>query len=63
LVTLVTRLVKSVTLPMTFCDMVCTPTTTDEAKSEPGRRGTEGMDVEDVDLPVGTEPALGKVGS
>ena len=35
LVTLVTRLVKSVTLPMTFCEKVCVPTATDAAKSEP----------------------------
>jgi hypothetical protein len=63
LVTLVTRLVKSVTLPMTFCEKVCTPTTTDDAKSEPGNRGTEGMDVEEMDLPVESGADLGKVGS
>lgn len=42
LVTFVTRLVKSDTLPMTFCEKVCMPTATDAAKSEPGSRGTEG---------------------
>ena len=55
LVTLVTRLVKSVTLPMTFCEKVCIPTATEEAKSEPGKRGADGRDVEDVGRPVETE--------
>ena len=36
LVTFVTRLVKSWTLPMTFCEKVCTPPTTEAAKSAPG---------------------------
>src|SRR6266545_2790350 len=44
LVTLVTRLVKSVTLPMTFCEKVCIPTATEAAKSAPGRRGTDGVE-------------------
>lgn len=44
LVTLVTRLVKSVTLPMTFCEKVCMPLATEAAKSDPGKRGTEGID-------------------
>ena len=34
--TLVTRPVKSPTLPMTFCEKVCTPVTMDAAKSAPG---------------------------
>ena len=29
---------------MTFCEKVCMPTATDEAKSAPGNRGTEGVD-------------------
>ena len=37
LVTLVTRLVKSLTLPMTLLEKVCTPVTTEAAKSAPGR--------------------------
>ena len=36
LVTFVTRLVKSLTLPMTLCEKVCTPPTTEAAKSAPG---------------------------
>ena len=36
LVTFVTRLVKSLTLPITFCEKVCTPPTTEAAKSAPG---------------------------
>jgi hypothetical protein len=44
LVTFVTRLVKSVTWPITFCEKVCIPLATDAAKSDPGRRGTEGME-------------------
>ena len=47
--TFVTRLVKSVTLPITFCEKVCIPTATAEAKSEPGNRGTDGMDGEEDD--------------
>jgi hypothetical protein len=47
LVTFVTRLVKSVTLPMTFCEKVCTPVATEEAKSEPGKCGTEGIDIDE----------------
>jgi hypothetical protein len=43
LVTLVTRLVKSPTLPITFCEKVCVPNATEAAKSEPGSLGTEGM--------------------
>ena len=54
MVTLVTRLVKSETLPMTFCEKVCAPTTMEEAKSEPGKRGTEGREVEDLEPPVET---------
>jgi hypothetical protein len=49
---LVTRLVKSCTLPMTFCEKVCTPPTTEAAKSAPGNAveprpadGAEGPDV------------------
>lgn len=55
--TLVTRLVKSVTLPMTFCEKVCTPLATDEAKSDPGRRGTEGIEtgVEGMLLEAGAD--------
>ena len=52
MVTFVTRLVKSVTLPMTFCEKVCTPVATDEAKSDPGRRGTEGMDIGVEGMPL-----------
>ncbi len=68
LVTLVTRLVKSPTLPITFCDMVCMPTAMEAAKSEPGRLGTDGMLLEDVDgVEVDILPAEGipppKVGS
>ncbi len=68
MVTLVTRLVKSPTLPMTFWDMVCMPTAMEAAKSEPGRLGTEGILLEDVDgAEVDTLPAEGiprpKVGS
>ena len=44
---MVTRLVKSPTLPMTFCEKVCMPTATEAAKSEPGRLGTEGMPLEE----------------
>ena len=40
---MVTRLVKSPTLPMTFCEKVCMPTATEAAKSEPGSLGTEGI--------------------
>ncbi len=47
LVTLVTRLVKSETLPMTRCEKVCIPTATEEAKSEPGRLGTDGIPLEE----------------
>jgi hypothetical protein len=36
LVTLVTRLVNSLTLPITFWENVCTPPTTEAAKSAPG---------------------------
>ena len=43
LVTLVTRLVKSVTLPIVLWDRVCMPAAMEAAKSEPGRRGTEGI--------------------
>ncbi len=43
MVTFVTRLVKSPTLPMTFCENVCMPTATEAAKSEPGSLGTDGM--------------------
>jgi hypothetical protein len=63
LVTFVTRLVKSVTLPMTFCENVCTPVTTDDAKSEPGNRGTDGREVGVVERVVETGADLGKVGS
>jgi hypothetical protein len=66
LVTLVTRLVKSVTLPMTFCEKVCVPSATEAAKSEPGRRGTDGMDGEEVgidDDPFDMEAGREKVGS
>ena len=51
--TFVTRVVKSVTLPMTFCENVCMPTATEAAKSAPGSRGTEGID--GVDEPCGEE--------
>ena len=49
LVTLVTRPVNSFTLPMTFCENVCTPVTIEAAKSAPGRPvellpGDEGTD-------------------
>ena len=37
LVTLVTRDVKSLMLPMTRCEKVCTPPTTEAEKSAPGR--------------------------
>src|SRR5512133_631498 len=37
LVTLVTPLVKSLTLPSTLPENVCTPPTTEAAKSAPGR--------------------------
>jgi len=63
LVTLVTRLVKSVTLPITFCEKVCTPVTMDAAKSEPGKFGTEGMETEGLDPPVEAGADRGKVGS
>jgi hypothetical protein len=36
LVTFVTRLVKSWTLPMTFCEKFWTPPTTEAARSAPG---------------------------
>ncbi len=45
--TLVTRDVKSVTLPITLCEKVCIPTATEDAKSEPGRLGTDGVDEEE----------------
>lgn len=48
LVTLVTRLVKSLTLPMTFCEKFCTPPTTDAAKSAPGRAEGPLLDGADV---------------
>jgi hypothetical protein len=61
LVLLVTRLVKSPTLPMTFWENPCTPPTTEAAKSAPGRLverddGTEvgadkGRDDEPIDPP------------
>lgn len=63
LVTLVTRLVKSVTLPITFCEKVCTPVTTEEAKSEPGRRGTDGMDGDEEEEPPVVEVGREYVGS
>lgn len=63
LVTFVTRLVKSVTLPMTFWENVCVPSATAAAKSEPGKRGTEGMDPDDGEEPVDAEPGLENVGS
>ena len=63
LVTFVTRLVKSVTLPMTLWEKVCMPTATEEAKSAPGRRGTEGMEVEVLERPVEVEAGREKVGS
>ncbi len=34
---MVTRVVKSFMFPMTFCEKVCTPVTTEAAKSAPGR--------------------------
>jgi hypothetical protein len=37
LVTPVTRLVKALTSPRTFWEKVCTPVTTEAAKSAPGR--------------------------
>lgn len=61
--TFVTRLVKSVTLPITFCEKVCIPTATEDAKSEPGNRGTEGMETEGVDPPIEVGAERGKVGS
>ncbi len=66
LVTLVTRLVKSVTLPITRCEKVCIPTATDDAKSDPGRRGTDGMDGEedgDVETPRADGMERPKAGS
>ena len=63
---MVTRLVKSERLPMTRWEKVCIPTATEAAKSEPGRRGTEGISpgtdgVEGVLREVGIERP--KVGS
>ena len=66
MVTLVTRLVKSDTLPMTFCEKVCMPTATEAAKSEPGRLGTEGIPLEEEGEEEGVPPEVGngrKVGS
>ncbi len=67
MVTLVTRLVKSPTLPMTFCEKVCVPSATEAAKSEPGRRGTDGMlpDEDGVDVETCPPPGIDrpKVGS
>jgi hypothetical protein len=64
LVTFVTRLVKSDTLPMTFCEKVCIPTATEAAKSEPGRRGTDGVGMEGVeDGPLDVDTVLPKPGS
>ena len=62
---MVTRVVKSVTLPITFCEKVCMPTATDDAKSDPGRRGTDGMDGEEdgAVLPREPETVRPKVGS
>jgi hypothetical protein len=55
LVLLVTRLVKSPTLPITFCEKFCIPPTTEAAKSAPGRpvERDEGMDV-GVEVPTET---------
>ena len=65
LVTFVTRLVKSVTLPMTRCENVCMPEATEEAKSAPGRRGTDGKEGveegEGIEVPPGIDRP--KVGS
>ena len=63
LVTLVTRLVKSVTLPITFCENVCIPFATDAAKSDPGKRGTEGMEGEEGKEPPDVEAGREYVGS
>ncbi len=64
LVTFVTRLVKSVTLPITFCEKVCIPTATEAAKSDPGRRGADGVDdEEDEEEPREVETVRPKVGS
>jgi hypothetical protein len=66
LVTPVTRLVKSPTLPMTFCEKVCMPTATDAAKSEPGRLGTDGIPLDEVEgVETLPEPGMDrpKVGS
>ncbi len=67
MVTLVTRLVKSPTLPMTRCENVCMPTATEAAKSEPGRLGTDGMLLDEDGVGVETCPPVGmdrpKVGS
>jgi hypothetical protein len=52
LVTLVTRLVKSLTFPITFWEKVCMPPATEDAKSEPGKRGTDGIEgVEEEEEP------------
>jgi hypothetical protein len=58
LVTFVTRVVKSVTLPITFWEKVCIPTATDAAKSEPGRFGTEGMLLEEEGVDEGPVPGV-----
>ncbi len=59
LVTPVTRDVKLPTSPKTLPEKVCTPLTTEAAKSEPGKWGMEtgpddGLDGEDV-LTLGAE--------
>jgi hypothetical protein len=51
LVRLVTRLVKSPTLPITFCEKFCMPPTTEAAKAAPGRPELDGRD-EGVGTPV-----------
>ena len=55
MVTLVTRLVNSLTFPITFEEKVCTPVTTDAAKSAPGR-AVELLPGEDTEVPAGVEP-------
>jgi hypothetical protein len=45
---------------MTFCEKVCMPTATEDAKSDPGRRGTEGMDGVEEDVGMEDPPDVGK---